>query len=71
MMPVGQCMKYPPENLYRETTKNTTFPYKNTTGDITGGGKPDTSVTGAGLINLVPFPGALSLVGIVILGTLS
>lgn len=62
MMPVGQCMKYPTENLYRETTKNTTFPPKNITIDINGDGKSDTS---AGFTNPVPLLGALSLTVII------
>jgi len=61
-------MKYPTENLYRETNKNATFPAKNITSDIDGDGKPDTS---AGFINPVPFLGALSLAGLTILGILS
>lgn len=59
-------MKYPPENLYRETTRNTTFPAKNVNIDIDG-----TGATGAGSANRVPFLSALFLAGIIMLGALS
>ena len=54
-------MKYPAENLYRETTKN--MPAKT---DIDGNGK-----TSAGFANRVPFLSALILAGITIIGALS
>jgi hypothetical protein len=43
-------MKYPPQNLYRETTTNSTFPVKNDHLDIDGNSK-----TSAGLANHVSF----------------
>jgi hypothetical protein len=66
MMPVGKCMKYPAENLYRETTRNTTFPAKNVTIDINGDG-----VTSVGFTIRVPFLSALFIAGFTILGALS
>lgn len=50
-------MKYPAENLYRETTTNATFPRKNVDLDIDGTG----STPSAGFSNPVPFLSALSL----------
>lgn len=40
---MGQCLKFPKTDLYRETTKNTTFP-KNVKADIDGDGKVDAAV---------------------------
>ncbi len=37
---MGQCLKLAKTDLYRETTKNTTFP-KNVKADIDGDGKVD------------------------------
>jgi peptidoglycan/xylan/chitin deacetylase (PgdA/CDA1 family) len=48
LQPVGQCLKLNATNLYRETTTNTTFPYK--TGslggrvDVDGDGKIDAAI---------------------------
>lgn len=65
-------MKYPAENLYRETTKNSTFPYKNIAVDIDGDGKLDPTTSGVGFLsNSVPFLAALSLAVITILVALS
>jgi len=48
LQPVGQCVKFNKTNLYRETTTNTTFPYKNgSLGahiDIDGDGKIDAAI---------------------------
>jgi peptidoglycan/xylan/chitin deacetylase (PgdA/CDA1 family) len=45
---VGQCQKWAPTELYRETSKNSTFPYKNGTygagADIDGDGKKDAAM---------------------------
>ena len=44
--PVGQCMGYPDTDLYRETTKNTTFPYPQSVAvDISGGTTTSTTET--------------------------
>lgn len=59
-------MKYPAENLYRETTRNTTFPAKNVTIDIDGNG-----IASVGFAIPVPFLSALFLAGVTILGALS
>lgn len=45
MQPVGTCQKFPEGNLYLETNKNATFPFRNQTGggiDVSGDGTIDT-----------------------------
>lgn len=60
-------MKYPPQDVYRETTTNRTFPVKNDDHlDIDGNGK-----TSNGFANGVPFLSALCLAMITILGVLT
>ena len=48
LQPVGQCQKFNKTELYRETTTNTTFPYKTGSSgghvDINGDGKIDTAI---------------------------
>ncbi|TFY50424.1 hypothetical protein EVG20_g11527, partial [Dentipellis fragilis] len=46
LKPIGQCVKIPPMDMYRESTTNQTFPYHNVTTaiDTDGDGKPDSTV---------------------------
>ncbi|KAJ3510061.1 hypothetical protein NLJ89_g4884 [Agrocybe chaxingu] len=70
LQPVGECMGLGDGGVYRETTKNTTFPYRNNTGlDVNGDGTPDVLVntgtgTGAGFTITVPFWSSLTVVAL-------
>lgn len=80
MQSIGQCIGQPPENLYLETTKNETFPYRNhtTSGggvDVNGDGSDDGSgsaSSSAGLIITIPIWSSLLTLGVgVVIGVLS
>jgi hypothetical protein len=63
---IGQCVKFPPGNLYLETNQNATFPFRNQTNgggvDVSGDGTIDTKSGDGGATNNDPSAtgGALS-----------
>jgi peptidoglycan/xylan/chitin deacetylase (PgdA/CDA1 family) len=75
---IGQCMKIPTTDLYLETTKNSTFPYRNHTAgglDVNGDGKVDDKPgidngSNTGFILSIPALGSILAAGIAVLGTL-
>jgi len=75
LQPIGECLGLPEGNLYRETTQNGTFPYRNLTAggvDVNGDGKVDVTNQGTSAafsLNAVTFWSSLS-VGLAISSTL-
>jgi len=76
LQPIGKCNNIPESNLYFESNKNTTFPYRNQTSggyDIDGEGTINilngggTTPTSAGSQNLIPVTSMMLLLGIVAL----
>jgi hypothetical protein len=64
MQPVGECVGLPAGNLYRETTSNSTFPYRNLTAgglDVDGDGKVDIKYKSSAFDITAPVWVALSL----------
>jgi peptidoglycan/xylan/chitin deacetylase (PgdA/CDA1 family) len=64
LQPVGECVGLPAGNLYRETSSNSTFPYRNLTAgglDVDGDGKVDINFKSAALVITAPIWAALSL----------
>jgi len=64
LQPVGQCVGLPAGNLYRETSSNSTFPYRNLTAgglDVDGDGKVDIKFNGAAFYVTAPVWAAFSL----------
>jgi hypothetical protein len=74
---IGQCQKFPAGNLYLETNKNQTFPFRNSTSggiDVTGTGSVDKSGAGgsksAGFINSIPFLTSVTAIALAAMGVL-
>ncbi|KAA1469047.1 glycoside hydrolase/deacetylase [Dentipellis sp. KUC8613] len=73
LKPIGQCMKIPATDMYRESTTNQTFPYHNvtTTIDADGDGKPDSAVgTSAGQNSASGAKATVALPGAVVLAVM-
>jgi len=77
---ISKCMHMPAADMYFESTTNTTFPFRNTTGgglDVSGngtvvmsGGSNSTHPTSAGFAYSVPLLGSLLSVSIAVVSTL-
>jgi hypothetical protein len=77
LQPIGQCTGLAPDNIYLETNKNTTFPYRNETSgggagiDVDGNGQivpvGTNSGSSAGFITTIPVLSSLALCAIVVL----
>jgi len=68
LQPVGECVGLPAGNLYRETSNNFTFPYRNLTAgglDVDGDGKVD--IKNAAFDITAPVWAALSLSAVAML----
>jgi len=68
LQPIGKCQKFPDGAMYRETTQNTTFPYRNLTAgglDIDGDGKVDLKNSAAGALGL-PFWSSVVMAGVAV-----
>jgi len=61
LKPIGQCLKYPAQNLYLESTQNSSFPYRNHSVDIDGDGKAD-SIIASAIVGYTPSFGLISLI---------
>lgn len=76
---IGECQKFPAGNLYLETNKNETFPFRNSSSggvDVSGDGTVDTksgdggSTTSSGFINSIPFLTSVIAIALAAMGTL-
>jgi hypothetical protein len=75
---IGECQKFPAGNLYLETNKNETFPFRNSTSggvDVSGDGTVDTKSgdggsTSAGFINAIPFLTSVTVIALAAMGAL-
>jgi len=73
LQPVGKCAGLPAGNLYRETSSNTTFPYRNLTAggvDVDGDGKVDIKFGSAAFDIAAPVWATLFVVALAVVGSL-